>query len=53
MLNNILKDKTIEVDVLALKDAKRLFFNHYMTYQDESLGKYGVVRKKKSAIKPF
>ena len=46
MLNNILKDKAIEVDVLALKDVRRLFFTRYISYQYENLGKYGVVRKK-------
>lgn len=46
MLNNILKDKTIEVDALTLKDVRRLFFTRYIAYQDENLGRYGVVRKK-------
>lgn len=45
-MNNILKDKAIETDVLTVKNVRRLFFTHYATYQDENLGKYGVVRKK-------
>jgi hypothetical protein len=45
-LQSILKEEKIEVDVFAISHIRRLFFNHYITYQDESLNKYSVVRKK-------
>lgn len=45
-MHSILKDDKIDIDVFAISNIRRLFFNHYVTHQDESLGKYGVVRKK-------
>ena len=45
-MNSILKDKKIDINVSSIKDIKTLFFKNYITYQDEILGKYAVVRKK-------
>ena len=46
-MNSILKDEKIKINPFAIKDVRRLFFNHYKGFQKETLHRLGVVRENK------